>query len=255
MKQSKTYKELNTIYCYIDLAQKDWGTYDRLKLNAIFRKDIKNYCKSNGVNIKILELGGGGGGAETLLDIFRFLWQNKGIIGLLVSVPRAIAWIYSQIIKKIEGLLEQKKPSIYISFEFRLDDDYTDVEIKELNKIIPEKLTSLIMISDDLINTLTKKNSAFLFDRSFRASVACQSYWIQYSIRNKKWNNVNKFRLLRLFKAIKIRSSFYSSFDFEKWVLISRTDGWTEISKNAKVSSTGRTYYLIVSNKLLKDYL
>lgn len=248
------FEEFNKIFCYVDVSQENDFFSDRKKIHKALSKEISRYFNKYKIDFAILELGSLGGGAETFWQALVWAWNNQNIIGVITFLGGVFIGLPSKIEHALKKYLDSKKPIIFLSLGIESDKDYSDSEIQILNRFAPKRLEKLKVLSDDLIDHLSKYYSIYRFNQEVGITIRSRSFWIDYQMNHNKRNIVNNFRLNRLFRAFKISDNHFSIISFAKFGLIKREDRHAEsIGGRGRMSDKIENYYLMFSTRLIKD--
>src|SRR3989344_5701595 len=223
-------RDIDTIRCYFDLS--DDGNnmlFSREGVHKRLSKDIGEYLDKYGLQYEILPLGEKGGGGESILwEALKLAWENKSIIGLIFSLIKIGISIPKVTISMLNRMSSQTKPRIIVSLSLETDENFDD---RNLTFYLCRKLINLKNISDNLLKELSSKYQIFRFDQSFELFMSARHFLIRYEVKAEHQNTFNSFRLVRLFKNLRIKDNSYSVYEFTKFLLVSRFDGSMQVEE------------------------
>lgn len=241
-------RDINTIHCYVDLSQDgNNAMFNREVVHEKFSKEVGSCLKKYGLEYKIEPLGEMGGGAETLLEVLKFAWENKGLVGVVIVLIKMILDIPQYINRRLNTRISLQKPKVLIHLGLETKQDCVDENLGL-------RLTNLKLLNDEICNKLADKYPVFKFDQSFGLFICPRRFSIRYHLDSERQNVVNSYRLLRLFKSLQIRDNYYSTYTFTKWLFITRLEGELNIEGNVKLRKLRKKYYLLFSTRILNDY-
>lgn len=246
-------RDIDTIHCYIDFSQDTNNfLFSRWEIHSKISKFIARYLKQYGLQYEIIPLGGmGGGRAETLWNIIKLAWNNKDIIGIFIVSIKAVLDIPKYIKSILNSYAFQSKPSINISFTLQTEQNFTD---KDLNIALGKRLINLKFISDDICKKLSINYSIFRFNQRFNLFVYPRKFGVSYEFNAEHQNTFNTYRLIRLFKDLRIKDNLSSRYSFTKWFVISRLDEKLNIEGKTRIKTPYKKYYLFLSTHIISDY-
>lgn len=247
-------KESDIIHCYIDLSDKGNNLFlNRSFIHDKLSNEVGDILKRYGIRYSIEPLGEKGAGIEVIgliPKIIKYIIGEVGTLGI-VSI------IIPQIIKrKCNSFIFKNKARAHIGFSIVVPDSFQKEEFERVGKWVGEIMTSIKNLNDVVCKELNEKYPLLVFDQGLGLSIPSLEYWISFEINAEQQGLFNKYRLLRLFRALKIREQFYSIYRFTRFFLISREDGELKIDKVDKDFRTRRLekkYFMFFSSNILKD--
>lgn len=250
--------ELDIVYCagYLSLNGNN-ALLDYTLIHRQMTKAIMSYLKQYGIKCRAINLGGmGGGGIFDIWESLKVAWEHREIIEIILSFLKGILMIPKYLnIKLIRQQIRNTKPRVTISLRLKTNSEFHEKVSPDVHSMAKERLINLKNIIDELCIMLKKDHNLFLFDKDIRIEFHSKSYRADYFIPYEQQNGFNEFRLLRLFKNIKIMKNLGSSYNFTKWFAISRTDSYVEYIQNYWTGSgKDKKYFFIFSCCILSDY-
>lgn len=241
--------DLDTVYCSVDLIFGNNALFDRSFLFKKFNKEAAKYLKDNGIKYKMEGPAQLGGGGEGLLAFLKVLWANKAIFTMAIVL---LKWIFNLVIApKFD-----EKPRATVCLSLKTASGLTYVENSALEAVLIGRLINLKNLNDGLCDELQKKYPIFNFDQLVRVTLSDRSFRAGYTLLHEQRNAFNRFRLMRLFKGLKVRRGTDRDYIFNKLQLIERTDRETTHQNGAWMSSNeSKRYFLFLSASVIKDYL
>ena len=252
-----TIDDLDIVYCSVDISLSGNNVlFNRLKIHKLLTAEIVQFLERYGVKHKIEPLSGLGGGGESLLTLIKELWRQEWFFKFLFSILKLFL---VQIIIKNRGIfykVSRNKPRLEIFFRIQTDRKISSLDDSSLNKNLKARLLNLQNISEELFKILSEKHPLFLFDQQIRASVYSRSFRISYFIPYERQGGFNQSRLTRLINSLVITNNTDFSYSFLRGLIISRNERSMTYNHGGLItSSKSRQYYLVLSTKVLKDYL
>lgn len=245
--------ELDLVYCRVYFSM--WGNgdlFNKQELEENLTNEAISYLGRLGVSCKAeMPSQMGGGGFDGLFEGLRFAWEHRDFIAIgsaLISLVKSYARILLS--KKIDI----SKPRMDVVLRLKIKDQFNNSQKNSINKLLIGRLINLKNLNDALCKVLTEKYPIIIFDQSLKLSIYSRSFRISYSIPKENQTLFNEFRLIRLFKSLKIKENRDCSYNFTKWLSISRLDRKTKYENEFWVTdSKSKKYYLFLSLNILGD--
>ncbi len=244
-------RDINTILCYIDLSEtgNDY-LFSRGEIHKRFSEEVSCVLQNYGLDCVIQPLGGKGGGAETLSEALKFLWAEKEEAWIVILFKMAIA-TKRHVLQILTKTTFNQRPKAIIDFGIKTEEDFIN---RNLDFQLGCRLATLKFLSDEVCKKLLRKYPTFRFDQSFNLHIKPLRFSVTYSLDSELQNKLNSLRLIRLFNNLRIRTGFYSTYRFTKWLFISRFDGELKIADKTRIRKPYRQHYLLFSTNILSDY-
>lgn len=253
--------ELHKVYIRVDLSPSShFGLHDPVKLIDEITKEISQYFKSNAVNFEVKPIfeGGGGGGVESFIEAFRYLFTHKEVITFFLAL---IKFIFSlpQYLKRIfVKVHHDTRPRITINLDLGTRANIDEEAFYPIDFMVIDQLINLKNIGDDIHKLITNNRPSFLVDIQFSVSIYKKEFKAVYLLKHEQRNEFNSFRLINFIKAFKIienKEWFYEFYGFSKLFLSSRTDFCIEYNHEqdyfrGRVGKTKKYYFLLSSKEI-----
>jgi hypothetical protein len=227
--------------------------FDTYKVSSNIEKEILDFYEDLGIKCKSWGYaggGGGGGGLENLIEIFRIFYQSLDVILLIGSIIRVVK---QYIVLSHHRKIQNSKPRFSIAFKIHSESMIDKIVEKEAGKILENKLSNFLLLTQSLINKLAANYTFIKFDVSIEASLGYPNYILNLNIPDDLRNSNLISRYLSIISgSIKVRNNFRSGYIPSRWRAIKRTDSMLMDSSEQVI--TEKTYYLFLSSKVLKDY-
>lgn len=240
--------DLDTVYCSVDLIFGNNVLFDSTFLFKKFNQEAAKYLKDNGIKYKLEGPAQLGGGGEGLLAFLKLLWANKAVFTMAVAL---LKWVFNVVTSpKLD-----EKPRATVCLRLVTDSDLKYVENSALEAVLIGRLVNLKNLNDGLCDELQKKYPIFNFDQLIRVTLSDRSFRARYTLLHEQRNVFNRFRLMRLFKGLRVINKIDREYIFNKLHLIERTDRQTTQQNGAWMSSNkSKRYFLFLSARVIKDY-
>jgi hypothetical protein len=248
-------RDINTIHCYVDLAlEGNNQLFSREVIHKKFSEAIKDCFEKYGLDYEIKELagrGGGGGGAQTLMEILKLALETQGIIGLALAVWQIFFDMRKMFKSMLIRMIAQERTRAMINLSFETAEDWKD---KSLGYTLGTRLIVSKRICDEICQNLKAKFPIIDIDQSFSLFINPRSFSVHYELPAENQNIFNTFRLMRLFKGLIIKDNIYTNYKF-RTIFIKRTDGKLNVVYGARARTPLKNYFLLFSTRILGDYL
>lgn len=252
IQQEKLNKELDTISFYVYFPNKgNLLLFDLDKLYKKLTKTISKRLQDYGLFSKEIQVEGGGGGFETILEILKSFWENKDILTFIMSIGNFIKNVHSLWVRRN---IDNLKPYIDIHFFIEADCEVNKIKPSELNYIISRRLANLLVVSSGVLDNLQASFGGFCFTVSVEAKVNSKHFSAFFALpSNRTSYKIN--RLLQVISNLRIRECLHSVYKTIYLNVICRSDTKLIRTKNSIDAKNTKINYLIISSNLLSDYL
>lgn len=250
--EEKLSKELDIVSFYVYFPNKgNLLLFDLDKLYKKLTKTISKKLQDYGLQSKEIQVEGGGGGFETILEIIKSFWENKDILAFLTSIVKLIKSVHSLWLRKS---IDNLKPYIDIHFFIEADCKVDKITSSELNYIVSRRLANLLVVSGSVLDNLQANFGGFCFTISVEAKVNSKHFSASFAIpSNRTGSKIN--RLLQVISNLKIRECLQSAYKIIYLNVVCRSDTKLIKTKNSIDVKNTKTNYLIISSNLLSDYV
>lgn len=243
--------ESDIVHCYIDLSDNGNNLlFNRSFIHTELSKRVSRIFNRYGIKYEIEPLGDKGGGGGVIMSVF---WEIINAVWReIVTMPPIIIPLLARY--KLGGSLSRNMARVDIELSIRSNEQCPDEDIFITSKWMGEKLIELKYLSDVICRELSSRYSLFKYDQGFELSLPSLEFWVRYKINSEQQNIFNTYRIIRLFKALKIRKKFFSTYLFDRWLVIVREDGSLRQEDSfTRTRARGKKYYLVFSSNIIQD--
>lgn len=244
-------EDLNTVYCSIDISLAGNNQlFDRLQLHNLFTNEITKFLDEYGVKYEIEPLAGLGGGgiAESLLNLLRDLWHQKLFHEFIISSIKLLFSKYVISFMRIQFYaIDNKSPRMMICFRLKIDKELTKADERFLDKAVIDRLLNLRKISQVAFDRISAKHPMFLFDQKIGISIYSKSFRVIYSILHERQNKFNDFRLKKAIQSFKIKNNTDVQYGFLRGLAMTKSERDMKFERGFFLSSgkMKTSYFLI----------
>lgn len=246
---------LNTVeFCVFPEGNSSLYNGDGLYKNTCH--EIAKYMKENSIKChNVGQVEAGGGGIESFWEILKSLRDNWDLISFLFSMFTVLK---TSFINKLKSDNSNLKPTIFIGLSISTEFTPKIPKSKQewLHGDVIAKAINLINLGFALCSYLKEKHKSINYDLNISVGVRQLNRSFRFFIPDKLMTEARISRLVKIINHLKLNKGLSSEYSFSKLCLVKRID--SDMAFEGCGSSRGpkfTTYYLFLSNKLIKDYL
>lgn len=198
----------------------------------------------------------GGKGAGGLVELLKFLWENREYIKIAIKVIVSLNDLIKIPAEKVASKsISRNKPRFILWLSLKDDGAYLEALPPEG---VDRKLINLKFFADEICKILEEKFPFFIFDQYLEQTVTSMGFSANYTISYESRGDWSLARFIGEAKSLRVRNGLNQAFTFYNSPIVIRNDHQTVFKNDVEPDKTRnwkKTYYLAGSSKVIADYI
>lgn len=201
--------DLNRVTYYVMFSNtSNWELLDANKIYEGVCDEVDKVFKKAGVKYSRVQVDRlGGGGIDTIREIFMAFWENRGLLAFIVSIYKHVVSVYKSY---VNSAVKNTRPRFEFCFWIESNSETSKMDSSSISYLISQKMAVLLLLADSTVGTIRGKYDYIRLDYSVGVRLDKRYYSSYFAVTDELRSNRLLDRYLYLIKNIKpIDNHFY----------------------------------------------